>query len=605
MRFRIDNVFSTLAGAFVALVMFGSFGHAQSPAAPPALTGKISSQAEGAMEGVAVTAQRDGSSILISVYSNAQGQYSFPGGRLDPGSYTVSIRAAGYVLPGNDAPKSVDVTGASPAKLDLNLVPATKDQLAHQMTNLDWWNSMPGTTAQKDLLVRNIVNCGFCHTMERVVRSRYTPAEWPAVIQRMSSYAPDNTSGCGNGSVTTCDGASEMRIQVSSQLGAPEAPYRNADTKALGDYLATVNLSGGKQTWSYPLKPMPRPTGKATQLIVTTYIAPRQPSVIHDLSVDSKGNVWYGDSGWGYLSKLDPKTGKVTEYEAPNQRPTPAAGLDKTIGVQDVQVDMNDNVWAVLGGAQEAMFDTKTEKWVLSAMPTSVFAFITPFRAGDPQTVWTTGRTSATAPLTAYRLNFVTGKVEAHPIMVDAKTGKDFSGPQPITAYGLTGTVTPFCYQLDRDLKDNFICNDYYGSNIITVDAVTGETKVVPTPTPNAAPRRGHFDDQGRGYWFAEFWGDKIGMLDLATQKITEFPYPRKYQSPYSVITDKNGEAWGSSNGSDRLIRINPKTGETTEYLMPVYYDARKVEVDRSASNTTIWLPNKNLSELVRVEPLN
>ena len=123
-----------------------------------------------------------------------------------------------------------------------------------------------------------------------------------------------------------------------------------------------------------------------------------------------------------------------------------------------------------------------------------------------------------------------------------------------------------------------------------------------PTPTPNAAPRRGRADDRGR-FWFAEFWGDRIGVFDPGTKSIREFPYSTKYMSAYSVAADRNGEAWGSSTGSDRLVRVNPKTGETTEYLMPVYYDARKVEVDPSTKTTTIWLPNKNLSQLIRIEP--
>jgi streptogramin lyase len=52
-------------------------------------------------------------------------------------------------------------------------------------------------------------------------------------------------------------------------------------------------------------------------------------------------------------------------------------------------------------------------------------------------------------------------------------------------------------------------------------------------------------------------------------------------------------------------MRINPKTGETSEYLLPVYYDARKVVVDPSTANTNVWLPNKNLAQLIRIEPLD
>lgn len=96
-----------------------------------------------------------------------------------------------------------------------------------------------------------------------------------------------------------------------------------------------------------------------------------------------------------------------------------------------------------------------------------------------------------------------------------------------------------------------------------------------------------------------------MGLLDLKTGAIREFPFSAKYMSAYAVAPDARGEAWASSNGSDRLMRVNPKTGETTEYLLPVYYDARKVVVDPSTPRPTIWLANKNLAQLVRVEPLD
>ena len=65
----------------------------------PALTGKVNSQAEGAMEGVIVGAKKVGSTMTTWVVSDAQGQYSFPRDRMEPGKYAVSIRAVGYELP--------------------------------------------------------------------------------------------------------------------------------------------------------------------------------------------------------------------------------------------------------------------------------------------------------------------------------------------------------------------------------------------------------------------------------------------------------------------------------------------------------------------------
>ena len=34
-------------------------------------------------------------------------------------------------------------------------------------------------------------------------------------------------------------------------------------------------------------------------------------------------------------------------------------------------------------------------------------------------------------------------------------------------------------------------------------------------------------------------------------------------------VTDKNGEAWTGSMMSDRVSRLDPKTGEFVEYLLP------------------------------------
>ena len=50
------------------------------------------------MEGVLVSAKRDGSTRTVTVVSHADGTYAFPRERLEPGRYTVSVRAVKYVL---------------------------------------------------------------------------------------------------------------------------------------------------------------------------------------------------------------------------------------------------------------------------------------------------------------------------------------------------------------------------------------------------------------------------------------------------------------------------------------------------------------------------
>jgi len=86
--------------ATTALVCLVSAGPSS---AQSALTGTVASSEEGPMEGVLVTARKEGSTIAITVATDAQGRYSFPAAKLDPGHYTLRIRAVGYDLDGKRA----------------------------------------------------------------------------------------------------------------------------------------------------------------------------------------------------------------------------------------------------------------------------------------------------------------------------------------------------------------------------------------------------------------------------------------------------------------------------------------------------------------------
>src|SRR3989441_9509335 len=116
----------------VALAIWGTSSRrteAQS-ASTPTLTGRVTSQEEGAMEGVLVSAKRTGSKVAVTVVSNDQGQYSFPRGRLEPGQYSVRVRAVGYEV---EDPKPVEVNAQTTSTMDLKLR-KTQD-LSRQLSN--------------------------------------------------------------------------------------------------------------------------------------------------------------------------------------------------------------------------------------------------------------------------------------------------------------------------------------------------------------------------------------------------------------------------------------------------------------------------------------
>src|SRR5258708_15390465 len=297
-----------------------------------ALSGVVSSQQEGFMEGVVRSARRDGANFTVSVVSDAKGRYSFPRTHAEPGNYAITIRAVGYDLNG---PGSVKVAEGKTSNADLKLEKA-KD-LASQLSSLEWAMSIPGTPEQKDKLVYQTVSCAYCHALERVMKSNHTANEFVELITRMQKYYTDGSAVSkdkrGRGQVGPPDqvAASEQNpIWGREPLGVPK--------RELAEYLATVNLSGGKETWPFELKTLPRPKGKATRVIITQYDMPRPDTVAHDLDLDSAGTPWYTDESRMFFGEMNPETGTFTEHTLP---PVPPEDLP---GARDIQVDRDDNI---------------------------------------------------------------------------------------------------------------------------------------------------------------------------------------------------------------------------------------------------------------------
>jgi virginiamycin B lyase len=161
-----------------------------------------------------------------------------------------------------------------------------------------------------------------------------------------------------------------------------------------------------------------------------------------------------------------------------------------------------------------------------------------------------------------------------------------------------------FVYQIVVGSTGTPYGTDFPASYIVRVDADTGKVRYWPTLTPNAVPRRGRMDRQDR-FWFAEYFGDRIGMFDTRTEQMQEFPLPRKYTTPYTASApDKNGYVYAPSNMTERLMRLDPKTGQVIEYLMPTDFDTKKAVYDPSTDRTTLWMANTRNARLIRVEPL-
>jgi len=149
----------------------------------PTLSGQVSSTEEGAMEGVLVSAKKEGSTIAKTVVSDDKGRFSFPAAKLEPGAYAITIRAAGYDLVG---PKRIEI-GAAGASADLKL--AKTRNITAQLSNAEWLMSAPGDNRLKSSF---LLDCQGCHTLKRVFTNPHSADEFEQVFTRMGRYAPES-----------------------------------------------------------------------------------------------------------------------------------------------------------------------------------------------------------------------------------------------------------------------------------------------------------------------------------------------------------------------------------------------------------------------------
>lgn len=540
---------------------------------PAALTGLVRSQAEGEMEGVLVSAKRAGSTITTTVVSDAQGRYSFPRTRLEPGSYTLRIRAVGYEL---DGPAATNVSSHETARADLALR-KTRD-LASQLSNGEWLMSWPGADEMK----QNFLNCTQCHGLQPIVRSRYTAKEFAPIIERMGRYSQGSTMTRPQLRPNTRGGgfANPIRDDMSGAGREGERPVQSSRIMQTAEYLATVNLSSGH--WRYDLKTLPRPTGKATRVIVTEYDLPRPETLPHDAAADAQGNIWYADFGTHVLGMLDPKTGAVTEHRIPITKPgAPQGSLDLVF-------DARGDIWlGTMYQGSLAKFDRRTKTFQTWGSPTYMdrdearIAMVMPIYNNVDGQVWIGGDNE-------YQVDLKTGAWKT----IDYSVGLPPGFRAPLSSYGVAS-----------DSKNNFYGMNLNGTYIIKVDAKTGAVTPYATPTPNSGPRRGHMDAQDR-LWFAEFRGNRIGMFDAKAGTFQEWAAPTPWTNVYDVIADTAGYAWGGGMNNDLVARLNIRTGEIVEYLLPNATNVRRVNVDNAANPPAFWVGNNLGATLVKVEPL-
>jgi streptogramin lyase len=104
-------------------------------------------------------------------------------------------------------------------------------------------------------------------------------------------------------------------------------------------------------------------------------------------------------------------------------------------------------------------------------------------------------------------------------------------------------------------------------------------------------------------FWFAEYRVNRVAVFDTRTERFQEWLAPTPWSAPYDVVVDRNGDLWAGSVTNDRVWRLNTKSGQSSEYLLPLSTNIRRVFVDNTTNPVTFWVGSNHGASIVKVEP--
>jgi len=243
-------------------------------------------------------------------------------------------------------------------------------------------------------------------------------------------------------------------------------------------------------------------------------------------SVDSVGNVWFGDFYSNRIGVLNPLTGEVKLWVTPeaNNR------------IATISIDKNDKVWFIDTASRRiGRFDPSTNMftlWPVSGLIYAYFDFIWPFALpiisfdSNGYVYFPLNSTNGIA-----RLNAITNELTEWPI--------------PTQNSGPAWTMV--------DKNDNVWFLEYFGNKIACLNPFTNEITEWPIPTADSRPQGLYVI--GTQVFFTEW--KKIGCLNPVTNEVTEWylDWLGQYYAS-GIIIDSSGNAWFRTEGW--LLKLSP-----------------------------------------------
>jgi streptogramin lyase len=540
-------------------------------AAERVLSGRIATGSGQKLDGVTVSAKREGSTITTSVYTDAAGEYFFP--PLPEGRYRVWAQALGF----ERSSGSIDLSAARRQDFTLAEI-ADPERRFRQLPGEMMVAALPEATAD-DARMKKIFmnNCTGCHSTSYALQFRFDEAGWSKIIDLMKI------------------------VPVTGVYPGPTAKPNQIlerHQKALAAYLARARGPGES---SMKVASRPRPAGEAARAVWTLYDVQLNPDtgigtkyndndgtdwamgttsklgqLPHDGALGLDGTIYFTSNNPNRgvtIGKVDPATGAVKYLKAEG-----ANGLAAT--AHGLARDRAGNLWFDVNPGRRALgkLDTTTEKIAIYQTPPEM----APLGGAVTVDVDGKGMVWASTPSGAVRFDPATEKFTEFRSRLAEKNARG-SG----ATYGAAG---------DRDgngwwsqmAMDTVYKGDIASGKAIeiklpdvkAVDRMFGEDRAfyetvsdlgfnVPLPW-SQGPRRMGTDKNADVLWVANSFGSSFAKINTKTMETTIIPLPDATMQTYHITVDSKHRVWGNLWTSDRIVRYDPAANAWAMFDLPV-----------------------------------
>ena len=518
---------SILLGLSMTVGLMVATGYAQNPAERGVIAGSVTAD-EGDVRSFRVKARDTTRRISYTVFT-VNGRYEIF--NLPPGGYDVWVVEEAYESPVGHA----EVRAGQTSAVDLAIA-ARRETSDVELVDFD---TLYPPSPARDVMVNS---CFPCHSsageghLGRATSAWHrkggrTEAEWRSSVERMFSRP----------------GGYPL---VNDVMVPPD------EKEAIIDYLTRLFPPGHPER-ELELDPIVRDEAALAEAIYVQYEL--QPGHnIHDPfpSQTTPGRVWLSGT-LGAVVAVDTLTLDPDAREKAWQIPPP----DDRVFVHGIIEDRGRVYWTEIAGNHIGVLDPATDDLRRYPVETNG-AWQHTLRADTRGNVWFSNFTSASL---LGKFDPATNAVTEYDVL-EKWNVRGWNG------YGLT-----------VDAQDRVWSVGLTTSAIGMYDSRADRWAAYPIASP---ARRLAVDAKGQ-VWACQFFGNALSRIDPATGRVTEFPLPLKYGSPYEVWPDADDNLWVTNDVYNALVKFDQATSQYTYVPYPdLEAHTPKLETDEDG---TIW----------------